>query len=183
MVCNNMTQKFKKDLMRQNVACVFQKSYNWIGNYSQKMLGGIVMRKSSKAMLMAIVLVLTCICGDYFSNTTADAAIYFAGHYMKVIEYDGYSDYYELVMNQYSSPEGKKVGNFELIQYSTYRENAYVKGTLKRVKRNKYQCKKGKIKFTFIVKRNKVIVKQNKTSIGIPVDFTNKYKCLEHYYS
>ena len=141
------------------------------------------MNRKLRAMVMAIVLGLTCICGDYFSNTTASAAIYFAGHYMKVIEYDGYSDYYELTMNQYSSPEGEEVGNFELIQYSTYRENAYVKGKLKKVGTNKYKCKKGKIKFTFIVKKNMVIVKQNRTTLGVAVDFTNKYKCLEHYYS
>ena len=114
---------------------------------------------------------------------SAASSIYFAGRYEKVYEHEDYNNYYILEMNQYSSPEGKIVGNFSLTASSTYRTNSEVYGKLKKVGKNKYVCKKGKITFKFKVYKNKVVVKQNRMTLSVPDDFSRTYKLKKRYYS
>lgn len=110
-----------------------------------------------------------------FPKSKKVKSIYFAGEY----EHTKYG--MSLYMNQYSSPEGKEVGNFKL----TPGVHVYldIKGTLKKVATNKYQCKKGKSVITFKVYQNKVVIGMNKTALKDYYDYRGTYKLKERYYS
>ena len=101
--------------------------------------------------------------------------IYFAGKYNNE-KYD-----LSLYMNQYSSPEGKKVGNFKLtIGIRIYLD---IEGELKKVKQNTYEFKDGKSKITFKVYKNKVLIGMNKTAHKNYYDYRGTYKLKKRYYS
>lgn len=118
------------------------------------------------------------------SNAVSAKSIYFAGFYNKKTK-DGKKT---LTMNQYSSPEDKKVGNFSLEEFVYNEYTGYynlwesTKGTLKKIGKNKYRCKKGKITFTFTVYKKKVVVKQNRKG-SLSTNFTGTYKLKKRYYS
>lgn len=102
-------------------------------------------------------------------------SIYFAGEY----RHTKYG--LTLDMNQYSSPEGKEVGNFNL----TPGVHVYlaVEGVLKKAGTNKYQCKKGKSVFTFKVYEDKVVIEMNKKALKDYLDYRGTYKLKKRYYS
>lgn len=106
----------------------------------------------------------------------AEAAnIYFAGFYSFKVDYDGYSEYYTLDMQQYSSPEGSNVGNITLEGNSTYRNIATVEGQLYKEGQNCYYALIYGVKVSFTVYSDEVKVKQNGTTTAMFCDFTGTY--------
>ena len=102
------------------------------------------MKKLTKTLALALAIILLT---GGVGATYADAAgIYFAGKYCT-------SDGACICLNQYSSPEGKNVGNFQIgipHFYKTY------EGELIKIGTNKYRS--GKKGLTFKVYKKKVIV-------------------------
>ena len=77
---------------------------------------------------------------------TSAKSIYFSGEYRK-------SDGAEFILNQYSSPEGKNVGNFKI--NIPYAYNAYSGELMKQGKDKYYSKKKG---LTIKVYKKKIVV-------------------------
>lgn len=75
-------------------------------------------------------------------------------------------------MNQYSSPEGKTVGNYQIYYYykASGGMNLWSNGEIKKVAKNQYKC--GKIKFN--VSKKKVVVKKAN-------DLNGSYKLKKRY--
>ena len=137
-----------------------------------------------KKYIKIINVLLIVICCFSISEKFVNAApnIYFAGLYQRVEKNGDFTNYYTLDMQQYSSPEGNKKGNFTLQEESETRLNFYVEGELKKISKNKYRCKKGKITLTFKVYKKKVIVKQKgKQSKSVYCDFSGIYRKIESY--
>lgn len=84
-----------------------------------------------------------------------------------------------LKMHEYIYPEGKTKGNFRL-EPSAHVYLA-VEGTLKKIGKNKYQCKKGKSVFTFKVYKKKVVVSMNKRAVKDYFDYRGTYKLKKRY--
>ena len=68
------------------------------------------MKKVTK--IMAIALTIAICFGVVPAKTSNAKSIYFAGEYKRKLKG---GDYYRIELNQYSSPEGKKVGNYTVI--------------------------------------------------------------------
>lgn len=124
---------------------------------------------------LSIILVIALFTGIIPNKFVNAKTIYFAGEY----EHSKWS--LSLIMNQYSSPEGKEVGNFELSPGA----HVYlsVSGTLSTVKNNVYRYKEGKAVFTFKVYKNKVKIKMNKYAKKNYYNYTGTYKLKQHFYS
>ena len=130
------------------------------------------MKKFVKVLSFVLVILL---CVGTVDRRVEAKSIYFAGKYnhTKLGLY--------LTMNQYSSPEGKEVGNFTL----TPSAHVYlqVSGTLYKIKKNVYRYKEGKSIFTFTVCKKKVNVKMNAYAKKNYLDYTGNYKLKNRYYS
>jgi hypothetical protein len=119
-------------------------------------------------------MIVGCFGGVTLNSTQSKAAsIYFAGKY----KHTKYA--LSLKMIEYSSPEGKRVGGFELKPGA--RVYLAVDGELYKVGKNKYQYKEGKSIFTFKVYKKKVIVKMNKTAKKNYLDYSGTYKLKKRY--
>lgn len=134
--------------------------------------------------LLVLVLFVGCFGSVILSSNEAEAkSIYFAGKY----EMKKGGDIYDLDMSQYSSPEGKEVGNFTLTETDmpASRIGSMESGTLKRIGKNKYRYKKGKLTLTFKVYKKKVKVTQKGKGSGVYRKnvFTGTYKLKKRYYS
>ena len=131
------------------------------------------MKKRLISLFMVLVLLTGSFqCGGICEKAEAADSIYFAGAYKMVKrESKNYSVKYELDMQQYSSPEGKIVGNFTFVQISDYkgdkRIGCMLEGQLKKTGKNSYQYKHGKIIIKFKVYKKKVVIKQNRTNSWI----------------
>lgn len=137
------------------------------------------MRKNMKKLtkILSMVLIAAIISsGVVYKQTEAASDISFGGSYLKVVKYDGYSEYYSVNLSQYSSTKGNKKGEFTLSQYSDYRENCTVVGKLTKVKKNTYRYKTKKVTITFKVYKKKLVIKQKGTSMSINSDFSGTYK-------
>lgn len=130
----------------------------------------------------SIILVIVLITGIVPNRQANAKSIYFAGEYV-----DKKNDA-TLEMNKYSSYDSvKEVGNFSIIAYGG---KATPQGTLIKVGKNRYKCKKydisdGEAILIFKVKKNKVVVKQKgkiKTSRG-NISYAGTYKLVKHFYS
>ena len=119
-----------------------------------------------------------CLCAILIINSCAAAkSIYFAGEYKA----NKKRFPYKLEMNVYSSPEGKKVGNYRFIPI----DKAYSgwNGEVKKIGKNKYREKvpgPAGYTITFKVKKKSVVVKQKKTILR-GVNFSGKYKLKKRY--
>jgi hypothetical protein len=124
-------------------------------------------------------MIVGCFGGFTLNSTESKAAsIWFAGKYtctnIKEKFYKGKT--VTLKMSEYSSPEGKHVGNFELI-ISVPHASRDIIGKLFKVGKNKYRYKKGKVTLIFKVYKNKVVVKQNRTSwSSLSENYSGTYK-------
>lgn len=130
----------------------------------------IFMKRSFRILAMAMAIVLAV---GLNAGSAGAKSIYFAGKYRV-------PNGPVLKMNEYSSPEGKEVGNFKLDPIAhTYLS---VKGTLKKTgTANTYVCnKKGSI-FTFKVYSNKVTVKMNNKAKKNYLNFSGTYKLKQRY--
>lgn len=129
------------------------------------------MKKITK-IAMAIMLTLV-VCSTIAPLKKADAKsknIYFAGEYRRTL---GEGEQLILQMNQYSSPEGKTVGNYKVYYYykSSGGMNLWGDGEIKRIGKNKYQY--NDIKFR--VYKKKVVI-SGKTAKSVGFDGTYKLK-------
>ena len=133
--------------------------------------------KKITSLVLAAVLVLGCLSGGLLNASSASAkSIYFAGEYRRA------KGAVTLSMSQYSSPEGKLVGEFTLSSGAHVYLNET--GTLKKVKTNVYKCKKqGGRTFTFYVYAKKVVVKMNKKALKGYYDYRGTYKLKNRFYS
>ena len=106
------------------------------------------------------------------SGATASAAkrIYFAGEYRCKL---GPGEYYVLQLNQYSSPEGKEVGNYSISYlYTATGSHPWGDGVVKKTsQKNVYRLGKMKMK----VFKKKVVIKNG--------DADGVYKLKKRYYS
>ena len=97
--------------------------------------------------------VIAALCVTIMSTVKVSAgSIYFSGEYYK-------SDGAGITLNEYSSPEGKNVGNFQVLVPHAY--NAY-SGELMKVSNNKYRSKKKGLTFKVYKKKVVVTVSSNK---------------------
>lgn len=109
---------------------------------------------------LSLVLIASIISGSLVYQQAEAKDIYFAGKYE--MSY-GADEYFQLDMNQYSSPKGKKKGNFTIwYGYKPTGLHPYYEGTLSKIAKNKYQYKDGKSKVTFKVYKKKVVISGNK---------------------
>lgn len=137
----------------------------------------------NKYMKIIITILAIVLCASTVSSRYANAKdIYFAGEY---IDKEGAI----LEMNEYSSPDSEKeVGNFSIIAYGG---KARPQGTLIKIGKNKYKCKKydiaeGEAILIFKVKKKKVIVKQKgkiKTARYGNISYAGTYKLNKRFYS
>ena len=120
--------------------------------------------------IMSLVLAVCLLLGVGLSAKEANASsFYFAGKYTQVYA----KTYLTLSMNQYSSPEGKEVGNFEIEQYYRGETSKVLSGVLKKTsKENVYKC--GSVRFK--VYKKKVKIKNSESCDGT-------YKLKKRYYS
>lgn len=133
------------------------------------------MKKLGK--ILSIVLIVAIISSGVVDCSAGAASdIRFGGNYLKVVKYDGYSEYYSVNLLQYSNAKGNKKGEFTLSQYSDYRENCTVVGKLTKAKKNIYLYKTKKVTITFKVYKKKLVIKQKGTSMAINCDFSGTYK-------
>lgn len=141
------------------------------------------MKKRCICLFLMFSLMVGCFAGVNLQEKTVGAAsnIYFAGYYKKVKKCNGYSQYYSLDMQQYSSPEKNKKGNFTLQQESDYRINDMINGELRKVEKNKYRYKKKKVTITFKVYKKKVVIKQKGKSKDINTNYSGTYKKIKAY--
>lgn len=136
----------------------------------------------NKYMKITITILAIVLCSSTVSSRYATAKdIYFAGEYK--------DEDNVLEMNEYSSPDSEKeVGNFSIIAYGG---KARPQGTLIKIGKNKYKCKKydiaeGKAILIFKVKKKKVIVKQKgkiKTARYGNISYAGTYKLNKRFYS
>jgi len=119
-------------------------------------------------------------------DTLMENSIYFSGEYSGKNRFsDENASEAVLTMSQYSSfDSGKEVGSFSIISYGG---KVSPSGTLTRIGKNKYKCKKSEIGalLIFKVKKTKVIIKQKgkiKTSRG-NLSYAGTYKLKKHFYS
>lgn len=101
------------------------------------------MKKVTK--IMAIALTIAICFGVVPAKTSNAKSIYFAGEYKRKLKG---GDYYRIELNQYSSPEGKKVGNYNLCYYSNVSKGEHDWGgcELKKTGTNTYKAGKYRIK-------------------------------------
>lgn len=136
----------------------------------------------NKYMKITITILAIVLCSSTVSSRYATAKdIYFAGEYK--------DEDNVLEMNEYSSPDSEKeVGNFSIIAYGG---KARPQGTLIKIGKNKYKCKKydiaeGEAILIFKVKKKKVIVKQKgkiKTARYGNISYAGTYKLNKRFYS
>lgn len=130
--------------------------------------------------VFSIVLTLVLLCGTVTkSYTSAASSIYFAGEYRNSTK----KIKYKLYLNEYSSPEGKIVGNYEFKAIT--KGYAGWNGELKKIGKNKYQEKTPAsvldgYTLTFTVSKNKVVVKQ-KGQVLRGVNFSGTYKLKKRF--
>lgn len=103
------------------------------------------MKKMMKTFALAIALLLAA--GSVTGTYASAASIYFAGRYAK-------SDGAKISLSQYSSPEGRVVGSFEIDIPHFY--NAY-NGELVKIGKNKYRSQKKGL--TITVYKKKLVMK------------------------
>jgi hypothetical protein len=141
----------------------------------------MVMRKMR---IVTFVLALLVLCASVMPVQKVEAAsdIYFAGKYKCIKSKDSLVREVSttLKMNEYSSPEGKIVGNFKIDMPIPHAYNTW-KGTLKKVGKNKYVYKKGKVKIQFKVYKKKVVISQNCTNNTLFCNLSGTYKLKKRY--
>ena len=96
--------------------------------------------------ILSITLIMAMCVAVFGVAKTSAKSIYFSGEYRK-------SDGAEFILNQYSSPEGKNVGNFKI--NIPYAYNAYSGELMKQGKDKYYSKKKG---LTMKVYEKKIVV-------------------------
>ncbi len=125
----------------------------------------------------AIAIILTLVvCTTLIPEEKAGAKnknIYFAGEYrMKISK----KEKYVLKLNQYSSPEGKKVGNMELLYCSRsplsnqWLNHPWFSGELKKIGKNKYKWGRYTVK---IYKKKLKMINAD--------EYTGTYKLTKRY--
>ena len=116
---------------------------------------------------MAFVLLASTINGN---SASAAKRIYFAGEYRCKL---GPGEYYVLQLNQYSSPEGKEVGNYSISYlYTATGKHPWGDGVVKKTsQKNVYRLGKMKMKVF-----KKTVVIKNGDADGV-------YKLTNRYYS
>lgn len=116
---------------------------------------------------MALVIL---VCSTSGATASAAKRIYFAGEYRCKL---GPGEYYVLELNQYSSPDGKDVGNYSISYlYTATGKHPWGDGSVKKTsQKNVYRLGKMKMK----VFKKKVVIK-NSDAAGV-------YKLKKHYYS
>ncbi len=136
-------------------------------------------------IMVALMLILGCCAGEMFGAVSVDAKTknyYFAGKYKAKFR-DG--SHAELEMTQSLSGKAERVkGKFSMEYISfTGRGLSIAEGKLTKIGKNKYLCKRGKVRLTFKVYPKKVVVKQKGTSfnLGIYDDFTGTYRLKKRY--
>lgn len=113
--------------------------------------------KIAMAIILTLAMTITIIPAGRVDAKSKN--IYFAGEYQKKL---GGGEYMVLTVNQYSSPEGKTVGNYELMSCNLPSfTNIYVwkNGEIKRTGTNKYKSGKMNIR---VYKKKIVITKGGK---------------------
>lgn len=126
------------------------------------------MKKLTKIAVVIMALVI-CI-GGYAPQVSAKKKnIYFAGEYQKKLKY---GDRYKIILNQYSSPEGKTVGNFKVQYYSSVSKgwHNWGGGEIKRIGTNSYKFGK----YRFKIYKKKLVLKK-------AADLNGTYKLKKRY--
>lgn len=135
------------------------------------------MKKLTK--ILSIVLIAAIISSSVVYQQADAKDIYFAGKYRMN---SGSNEYFQLDMNQYSSPEGKEKGNFTI--WYGYKPAGHLTpwydGTLNRTGKNTYQYRKGKEKVVFKVYKKKVVISGNKYCDD---SMLGTYKLKKRFYS
>ena len=131
-----------------------------------------------KIKIFSIVFTLILLCNTVTCRYANAANIYFAGEYQSTKK----KIKYKLYLNKYSSPEGKKVGNYEFAAIT----KGYTgwDGEIQKIGKNKYQEKFVSpidgYTLTFRVYKSKVVVKQKGTILR-GVNFSGTYKLKKRY--
>ena len=127
------------------------------------------MKKITKLVCVAMALVIL-VCSTSGATASAAKRIYFAGEYRCKL---GPGEYYVLQLNQYSSPDGKDVGNYSISYlYTATGKNPWGDGSVKKTsQKNVYRLGKMKMK----VFKKKVVIKNS--------DVDGVYKLKKRYYS
>ena len=127
------------------------------------------MKKITKFVCVAMALVIL-VCSTSGATASAAKRIYFAGEYRCKL---GPGEYYVLQLNQYSSPEGKEVGNYSISYlYTATGKHPWGDGVVKKTsQKNVYRLGKMKMK----VFKKKVVIKNG--------DADGVYKLKKIYYS
>lgn len=132
------------------------------------------MKRITKISSVALILAVA-VCIGLIPTGKVDAKsknIYFAGEYRMKIKGDSY---YVLSLSQFSSPEGKKVGSYEMMSCDLPSfTNVYIckNGELTRVGKNKYKSGKMKIR----VYKKKIVISKGG-------DYNGTYKLKKRYVS
>jgi hypothetical protein len=136
-------------------------------------------------LLLVFTMIVGCFGGVKLNSTESKAAsIYFAGKYtctnIKEKFYKGKT--VTLKICEYSSPEGKRVGGFEII-IAVPHASRDITGELYKVGKNKYRYRKGKVTLIFKVYNKKVVIKQNRTSwSSVDVNYSGTYTQKKIYH-
>lgn len=111
------------------------------------------------AILLAVIVCIGSMPTDKVDAKSKD--IYFPGDY-RLQDKISPNEYYVVNLNKYSSPEGKKIGNFKLYYYFKPTDNWTLenKGELKKIGKNKYISTNGK--FIFKIYKKKLVITQSK---------------------
>lgn len=83
------------------------------------------MKKITKLVCVAMALVIL-VCSTNGATASAAKRIYFAGEYRCKL---GPGEYYVLQLNQYSSPDGKDVGNYGKMKMKVFKKKVVIKNS------------------------------------------------------
>ena len=113
------------------------------------------MKRFTKIVTVVLTLALCLVIVPSKPTAAKSKNIYFAGEYQKKLKY---GDRYKIILNQFSSPEGKVLGSFEVQYYSSVSKAWHSWGTknIKRIGTNSYKAGK----YRFKVYKKKLILKK-----------------------